>query len=122
MDYPYKNSTFLFPNENNNEWIDKYNTLVLDVKAGRYDFGDTKLSLHHIIPRSIAPELTKDKANFVYVPIVEHMMLHYYLWKADSSYGRQLWFGCVWCRKNKLWDLPGGDTEYEELKKSLKRK
>ena len=59
--------TFLFPNFDNNEWIVKYNQLILDIKSGKLDFKDKKLSLHHIIPRSIAPSLTNNEDNFVYL-------------------------------------------------------
>ena len=108
-----------FPNPDNNEWLNKYNALVCDVREGRRLFINVKLSLHHIIPRSVAPSLAKDKDNYLYVPFKEHMDLHYYLWKADKKYAAQLWFGCVYGRKHGLWDLPDPDTEYEQLKKDV---
>lgn len=128
---------YRFPNPDNNEWINKYNELVAKVESGEIVFEQNvvseqngeagridklvkgKTTLHHIIPRSISPELTKDKNNHIYVPFKEHMDLHYYLWKADKSYARQLWFGCVFGRKHGLWNLPNGDEEYEQLKKDL---
>lgn len=115
-----------FDNPNNNEWIDKYNKLIEDVELGVRVFSNNKetweegkLSLHHIIPRSINPDLTDDTDNHIYLPFKEHMDLHYWLWKYDPKYAPQLWFGCVYGRKNGLWNLPGGDEEYEQLKKDV---
>lgn len=127
MRYTYfstlKFGTYLLFDDFGNYWLGKYNGMILEIKEGTYPFpDDVKLSKHHIVPKSIAPELENSKENFVYLPIPDHMMLHYYLWKFDPAFGRQLWFGCVWCRKNGIWDLPSGNEEYEELKKSLKKK
>ena len=114
-----------FENPNDNEWINKYNKLIEEVELGERVFSNKetlkegKLGLHHIIPRSISPELTEDKNNHIYLPFKEHMDLHYWLWKFDPKYAPQLWFGCVYGRKNGLWDLPGGDEEYEQLKKDV---
>ena len=130
---------YRFPNPTNNEWLDKYNKLIEQVESGAMVFESNvvsdkkgeegrldkirkgKTTLHHIIPRSIAPELTTDKNNHIWLPFQEHMNLHYYLWKADKSYAKQLWFGCVFGRKHGLWNLPGGDEEYEQLKLDLKK-
>ena len=122
----------VFPNSSNNIWLRRYNDLISNIKAGKMSFQDyapfivngRKIGLgkHHIIPKSIAPELTKDLDNIVELPFKEHMDLHYFLWKADQVYARQLWFGCTFGRKHHIWDLPGGNAEYEELKKSLKTK
>ena len=114
-----------FENPNDNEWINKYNKLIEEVELGERVFSNKetlkegKLGLHHIIPRSISPELTEDKNNHIYLPFKEHMDMHYWLWKFDPKYAPQLWFGCVYGRKNGLWDLPGGDEEYEQLKKDV---
>lgn len=108
-------------NPNNNEWVTKYNNLMEKSFSHPEIYGDRKLGIHHIIPRSIAPDLTNDPDNQVLLPFQEHMDAHYYLWKSDPKWARQLWFGCVYGRKNGLWDLPGGDTEYEQLKKDLRR-
>lgn len=111
----------LFPNPSNNKWICKYNELVESIVSGKKTFLDGSwLGKHHIIPKSIAPELEKDPSNLVTLPFAEHMDLHYFLWKADPKYASQLWFGCVYGRKHKLWDLPGGKTEYKQLKKDLR--
>lgn len=119
---------YRFPNPTNNEWIDKYNQLIDDVEAGKLVFECVEgkrnkgLSLHHILPRSIYPELTKDPNNHIYLPFKEHIDLHYYMWKADKKWAHQLWFGCVYGRKHDLWDLPGGEEEYVQLKNDLKKK
>lgn len=117
-----------FENPNNNEWLVKYNKLIEDVELGIVVFEkdketlvEGKLTLHHIIPRSVSPELTNNKENHIYLPFKEHMDLHYWLWKFDPSYAPQLWFGCVYGRKNGLWDLPGGEEEYEKLKEDVKK-
>ena len=110
----------LFPNPNNDEWIIKYNDRVESIKLGKVCFPENAwIGKHHIIPKSIAPELEKVEDNIVELPFAEHMDLHYFLWKADPSYASQLWFGCVYGRKHKLWDLPGGEEEYIQLKKDL---
>lgn len=116
-----------FDNPNNNEWLNKYNKLIEDVELGVRVFSDKatleegKLGIHHIIPRSISPELKDEKDNQIYLPFKEHMDMHYWLWKYDSRYAPQLWFGCVYGRKNGLWDLPGGDEEYKLLKEDVKK-
>ena len=128
---------YLFPNPKKNPWIEKYNSLVSDIKEGKRIFTEEDLQRgseikigsrnvcglgkHHVIPKSLRPDLVKDPANIVELPFKEHMDLHYFLWKADNKYGRQLWFGCVFGRKHGLWDLPGGEEEYEELKKCLRK-
>lgn len=130
--------TYEFPNPDHDPWLDKYNELVKKVKAVEIDFskfpeviiestksnGKTRkvgLGKHHIIPRSIRPELTKDPGNIIEIPFSIHMDLHYFLWKANPEYARQLWFGCVFGRKHHLWDLPD-PNEYDLLKSDLKSK
>lgn len=126
-----------FPNPDNNAWISRYNQLIEDVESGKLifnfipidktKFSDResyrianaragKLTLHHIIPKKIDPSLEKCKENFIYVPFKEHMDLHYYLWKADKRYAPHLRFGAAFGRKYGLWDFPGGDSEYEQMK------
>jgi hypothetical protein len=115
-----------FPNPNNNEWLNKYNDLVESVECGKVNFSGGKsieegrLTLHHIIPRSLAPELSGDTNNHIWLPFKEHMDLHYYLWKANPDYGIQLWFGCVFGRKHGYWNLPT-EAEYNQLKKDVAR-
>lgn len=111
----------LFPNPDGNTWIDKYNTIVKNIKLGKMHFPEGAwIGKHHVIPKSISPELAKDEDNLIELPFAEHMYLHYCLWKANPSYASQLWFGCVYGRKHKLWDLPGGEEEYAQLKKDLR--
>lgn len=127
---------YKFPNDTNNEWIHKYNELIEDVEPYEKErllvIKDKNISesmlkgpldgpvgVHHIIPRSLHPELTKARENLIYVTFSEHMTLHYYLWKADPKYSMQLWFGCVYGRKHKLWDLPNGEEEYKLLKRDV---
>lgn len=101
---------YQFPNPQNNEWINKYNEKVREIKSqeeinkekrrqqSKRDEGTytaEHIGIHHILPKSINPEYKKDKNNFLYVSFKDHMDLHYYLWKADPKYARQLWFGCV---------------------------
>lgn len=99
-------------------WMKKYNLLIEQAEAGKTFKG--KLTLHHIIPRSVAPELANDKENWIWLPFKEHIDMHYWLWKHSKKFASQLWFGCVYGRKHGLWDLPGGEEEYEQLKQDLK--
>lgn len=132
---------YRFPNIENNEWFEKYNSLVAEIEAKADYYKEYKktqpkrndknpdcwkdslaITIHHIIPKSIDKSLEKDKENLLYVPFVEHCQLHYYLWKGDKSYASQLWWICIAGRKLGKWQLPGGETEYEQLKKDLKQK
>ena len=99
-------------------WLKKYNLLIEQVEAGKTFEG--KLTLHHIVPRSVDSSLSKDKSNHIWLPFAEHMDMHYWLWKYDRKFAPQLWFGCVYGRKHGLWDLPGGKEEYEQLKRDLR--
>ncbi len=130
----------LFPNPNNNEWIDKYNELVKKIKSEEEYWKEYKkhqpkrndadpdcwkdseaVTIHHIVPKKIDPSLMNDKDNLLYVPFKDHCNLHYYLWKANPIYAKHLWFIGIAGRKMGLWDLPGGDEEYELLKKDLRK-
>ena len=127
-----------FPNPNNNEWIDKYNDLVKKIKSEESYWKEYKktqpkrndkdpncwknskaVTIHHIIPKKIDPNLEKNKDNLLYVPFVEHCLLHYYLWKSNPIYASHLWWICIAGRKLSLWNLPGGENEYKELSKDL---
>ena len=132
-----------FPNPSNNEWIDKYNKLVMLIKSQEDYWKEYKktqpkrndkdincwkyskaVTVHHIIPKSIDESLVKDKDNLLFVPFAEHCLLHYYLWRANSIYASQLWWICIAGRKMGIWDLPNGEEEYKQLAKdvSLSRK
>ena len=132
-----------FPNPSHNKWIDKYNKLVITIKKQEAYWKEYKktqpkrndkdancwknskaVTIHHIIPKSIDESLIKDKDNLLFVPFVEHCLLHYYLWKSNPIYASQLWWICIAGRKLGIWDLPHGDKEYKQLSKdiSLSRK
>lgn len=132
-----------FPNPENNKWINKYNKLVVKIKQQELYWKEYKktqpkrndkdancwknskaVTIHHIIPKSINESLVKDKDNLLFVPFVEHCLLHYYLWKSNPIYASQLWWICIAGRKLGKWDLPHGDKEYKQLSKdiSLSRK
>lgn len=110
-----------FLENSDNPWMKKYNMLIEFVEKGEISFPGEKLTKHHIIPKSIEPGFLKAEENFIWLPFKEHMDMHYWLWKFDKKFARQLWFGCVYGRKHGLWDLPGGEQEYEELKRDLKK-
>lgn len=109
----------LYDEEHPSEWLDKYNKLVEDIMTRKVRFELNKLNMHHIVPKSVAPELDKPIENHIHLPFQYHMDLHYYLWRHDPQYAVQLWFGCVWGRKHHKWDLPGGDEEYKQLKEDV---
>jgi len=132
-----------FPNPSHNKWIDKYNKLVITIKKQEAYWKEYKktqpkrndkdtncwknskaVTIHHIIPKSIDESLVKDKDNLLFVPFVEHCLLHYYLWKSNPIYASQLWWICIAGRKMGIWDLPQGEEEYKQLSKdiSLSRK
>ena len=132
-----------FPNPTNNEWINKYNKLVIEIKDKESYWKEYKknqpkrndkdkdcwknskaVTIHHIIPKSIDDSLVKDKANLLFVPFKEHCLLHYYLWESNPIYASQLWWICIAGRKLGLWNLPNGEEEYKQLAKdtSLLRK
>ena len=132
---------YKFPNPDNNEWINKYNELVESIKSKEEYWKEYKktqpkrndkdpncwknseaVTIHHIIPKKINPKLITDKDNLLYVPFNDHCTLHYYLWKANPMYATHLWWICVAGRKLGMWDLPGGEQDYEQLKKDLAKK
>lgn len=123
----------VFPNPTNNEWINKYNELVHEIKLKEDYYKEYKkhqskrndkdtssytvnhVNVHHIIPKKVDMSLVKDKDNLLYVPFGIHIDLHYYLWKADYHYGPHLYFLCIAGRKMKLWDLPNGEDDWKQL-------
>ena len=117
---------YAFPDSTSSEWIAEYNSEVKAFKSRQLhedanaDWSRGEHGIHHVLPRSRWPELADDEDNKVYVTFQEHMHLHWLLWKADPSWASALWFGCVYGRKHKLWNLPGGEEEYEQLKRDLK--
>lgn len=129
-----------FPNPTNNEWINKYNALVIKIKSEEAHWKAYKKTqpkrndknpdcwknseavlIHHIIPKSINASLIKENSNLLYVPFNEHITLHYYLWKANPAFAKQLWWIYIAGRKLKRWELPGGEEEFKQLKMDLKK-
>lgn len=121
-----------FPNPNNSEWIDKYNKLVIQVKEKEAYFKEYKktqpkrndakkiydknnVGIHHIIPSSLDKSLRKEKDNLLYVPFDLHILLHYYLWKADWHYANQFKFIAAAARSWKICELPGGEDTWKQL-------
>lgn len=113
----------LFSNPGNNEWIDKYNSLVLDVKSREDYYKEYKktqskrddstktyskdnVGIHHIIPKKIDPDLEHDPENLLFIPFDLHLLLHYYLWKADYHYALHLRFLLAAARSWSICDLP----------------
>lgn len=128
---------YLFPNPQNNSWIDKYNNLVLEVEKHEQEnkifmktqpkrndqdpgsWSPQSIGIHHIIPKKIDPSLKNDRNNWLYVNFFDHCTLHYYLWKADPQYAPYLMFIAYAGRKWGFWDMPGGEAEWEELRKNI---
>lgn len=114
---------FIMQNSYGNYWLTKYNDLVnshwMYFPPSKEEIKEKKLTMHHIMLRSEYPQLENDRKNIVWLNFADHMMAHYYLWQYDKRYALGLWFGCVYGRKNKLWDLPGGEKEYAILKKEV---
>lgn len=128
---------YLFPNPQNNSWIDEYNNLVLEVEKHEQEnkifmktqpkrndqdpgsWSPQSIGIHHIIPKKIDPSLKNDRNNWLYVNFIDHCTLHYYLWKADPQYAPYLMFIAYAGRKMGLWDMPGGEAEWEELRKDI---
>ena len=119
-----------FPNPGGNEWIDKYNSLVSEIKAKEDYYKEYKktqpkrddktktydknnVGIHHIIPKSIDPSLLKDPENLLYVPFYFHLELHYYLWKASPEYANQLRFLLAAARSWEICEIPGGSETWE---------
>lgn len=114
---------FIMRNSYNNYWLTKYNDLINShwtyFSPPKEEIKEKKLTLHHILLRSEFPEFAKEQKNIVWLNFADHMLAHYYLWQYDKKYALGLWFGCVYGRKHKLWDLPGGEKEYAILKKEV---
>lgn len=134
----YFKMKYHFPNPDGNEWISKYNELVdmiANDEAYWKEYKKTQpkrndkdpnvwknskaVTIHHIIPKKINPELVKDPNNLLFVPFKEHCDLHYFLWRTNPEYAAHLWWIALAGRKLCLWDLPNGEPEYRQLSKDL---
>ena len=130
-------SKYHFPNPENNEWLNKYNSLVDEVASMEDDYKDYKkkqpkrndkdpsswtensVGIHHIVPKKIDPDLKNNKDNLLYITFRDHCWLHYYLWRADPQYAKHFWFLLQAARKMGIWSLPGGEEEYEQIKSDV---
>lgn len=129
-----------FPNDDYcpNEWIIKYNKLVFEIKAKEDFYKEYKktqpkrndkekkydknnVGIHHIIPKSLRPDLVKNPDNLLYVPFDKHILLHYYLWKADYRYANQLKFIAAAARSWNICELPGGEETWLQICKDSVR-
>lgn len=98
---------FRFPNPDNNMWVNKYNEIIALYESNA---PDKSLSLHHILPRSRYPEYKEDPNNHLYLPIMEHINIHYYLWKGLPEYCAAFWFCYVYFHKNFGYNIPEEDV------------
>ena len=124
----------LFPNPDNNPWIDKYNALVLEVKSHEEEnilkkknqpkrkngplieeYTGDSIGIHHIIPKKIDMSLVNDKDNLLYISLYDHCQLHYYLWKSNPDYAPHLQFIGYAGRKIGCWNMT--DEEWKQLHK-----
>lgn len=128
----------LFPNPWKNDWIDKYNNLVLEIKEKEEFYKEYKktqpkrndatktyskdnVGIHHIIPKKVDPSLLKDPENLLYVPFDLHILLHYYLWKADYHYAPHLRFILAAARSWSICEIPGGEETWKEVDRDCTR-
>lgn len=112
---------YRIPNPDNNYWFNICNEIIAknecNIQLKKNDPNYVKYSLHHILPRSEYPELTNDKNNWLHLPVIDHVNLHYYMWKGDSKYAKAFWFCYVYFHKYEHYNI--SEEEYEQLKKDL---
>lgn len=89
------------------------------IKKKNYD--KNNVGIHHIIPKKVDMSLVKDKDNLLYVPFDKHILLHYYLWKADYHYADHFKFIAAAARAWNICELPGGEETWQELCKDSAR-
>ena len=123
-----------FPNPNNNKYITEYNNLAITngiCENNRNGLTHKKLkemnySLHHIIPRSFNPDLTNDKDNQVWLPIKDHIHMHYLLWKGLNNQQSAMAFWFIYIYGKKYQDYIIADDEdkilHEHVSSYLKSK
>jgi hypothetical protein len=82
----------LFPTPINHHYFNRYLKLVEYYKEKTYDGYTEK---HHIIPKSLRPEYSKESWNIISVPARVHFIFHYLLWKSYRN--RKTWnaFKCM---------------------------
>lgn len=106
-----------FESDRKSEFIDLYNKLINDVESGERTFVGVPLQRHHIIPKSVRPDLEHDEDNLINLPVYEHTLMHYWLWKHDRIYAPQFWFCLNYARKNGMLNI--SHHEYEQLRKDM---
>ena len=123
-----------FPNPTNNNYINDYNKLIQTngiCENNRNGISHKKLkemsySLHHIIPRSFDPSLTNDKDNQVWLPIKDHIHVHYLLWKGlnDPKSAMAFWFIYIYGKNNLDYIISDNDDKllHENVNTYLKSK
>lgn len=77
----------LFEDYGNNHYLMRYRNMI-DAKYHVSD--DAPWEKHHVLPRSLYPERSKDFGNIVLVPARVHYLLHWLLAKGTNT--KQMWF------------------------------
>lgn len=103
--------------EKQDEYIKAYNAIVEKYETTEWQKG-VGLSFHHILPRAYFPEFKDDSKNWLYVPVMEHIRLHYLLWKHDWKYCAAFWFCYVYFHKNHNYNIT--DEELVQLKLDMR--
>lgn len=109
------------------EYIDEYNLLVEKYENVEWQ-KNAGLSFHHILPRAYFPDFKNDVNNHLYLPVMEHIRMHYLLWKHDSKYCAAFWFCYVYFHKNHDYNITNDELtqlkldmrEYRRQKKEAK--
>lgn len=105
-------------NPDNNEWLNKANALIDKYEyVTKTTYPGVKLSLHHILIRSLYPDLAKDKNNIIYMAWQDHWLIHYYMWKADRKYCAAFWFCYVYFKKH--YNMKITSDEEKQLKSDM---
>lgn len=99
------------------EYVEQYNAIVKKYENIKWT-KNAGLSFHHILPRAYFPQFKDDPKNWLYLPIMEHIKLHYLLWKHDSKYCAAFWFCYVYFHKNHGYNIT--DDELIQLKLDMK--
>lgn len=76
----------LLPEPKHPRYLARYITLIENMSTRKFEGYTEK---HHILPRSMFPNLIKDDRNIIIVPARVHFILHYLLWKAYRD--RKTW-------------------------------
>ena len=108
---------YRFPNPTNNPFINEYNKIVTKYE-NCVQTKDNTLSLHHILPRSTFPEFKNDPLNHLYLPVMEHINIHYLLWLGLPEYCAAFWFCYVYFHKHAGYNIP--DYLVERLKRDMR--